>query len=203
MAGVIFNPYPGAEQIAQYTAIQHNYPRNPLPNPCRISSFFDAIRNGHIHHAQDVIYDNGSGTGGVTPPYGAAVSTMEAGKIVAAPGHYGPASPGYPACVGTGSSGNYVKIQAVASSVCPGSSGDNYSTIYFHVKPSVSVGQCVTASQQIGTLDNSGCQSGAHTHIARKDPSGIPVNFTVPCTNPLPRYSFYDGLVDDSVPDGL
>jgi hypothetical protein len=73
------------------------------------------------------------------------------------------------------------------------------------VNPSgyVSTGQCVTAAQTIGTLDNSGCQSGAHTHVARKNPSGVPVNFTLPCTDPTPTTKFFDGLVDDSVPDDL
>ncbi len=144
-----------------YTRVQHNYPRNPLPAPCWISSFFDAVRNAQAHHAEDVVYDNGQGTGGVTPAYGTAVYAMEAGKVVAAPGNYGPAPEGYPACTAPGGThaGNYVKI--VASNDCPGSSGDNYSTIYFHVKPSDNLnGQCVAAGQQIGTLDNSGCQSG-------------------------------------------
>jgi len=40
----------------------------------------------------------------------------------------------------------------------------------------------------------------AHVHVARKDHSGNPVNFTLPCANPAPTKQFYDGLVDDSVP---
>jgi murein DD-endopeptidase MepM/ murein hydrolase activator NlpD len=198
--------YPGITSAVTYTAIQHSYSVNPLSKPCWVSQFFDNISyHGTPHHAEDVVYDNGKGTGGVRPPYGTPVYAMEAGKVVAAPGNNSPASQGYPACIGTGSPGNYVKIQAVASNICAGSSGDGYSTIYFHVKPlaTISVGQCVTAGQQIGTLDNSGCQSGAHTHIARKNSSGIPVNFTLPCTNPIPKTNFFDGLVDDSVPDNL
>jgi hypothetical protein len=48
---------------------------------------------------------------------------------------------------------------------------------YVHVKP---VGDPVTQGQQIGVTDNSGCQSGDHIHMARKDPNNSPVNFTVP-----------------------
>lgn len=188
---------------ASYTRIQHNYSRNPLPQLCWISSFFDAVRAGHTHHAEDVVYDNGKGTGGVKPSYGTAVYAMEAGMVVAAPGNYGPAPEGYPACnkpTGT-HAGNYVKIQA--STICTGSSGDGYSTIYFHVKPlpTIAKGVCVAAGQQLGTLDNSGCQSGPHLHVGRKDPNGIPVNFTIPCTNQTPTKWFYDGLVDDYVDD--
>jgi hypothetical protein len=191
--------------VLQYTAIQHNYTVDPLPQPCWISAFFDAVRHDSVHGADDVVYDNGQKTGGVTPAYGTAVYAMEAGKVVAAPSSYGPAPQGYPACtqVTPAPPGNYVKIQAVAASTCAGSSGDNYSTIYFHVLPSVSVGQCVTAGQQIGTLDNSGCQSAAHTHIARKDPKGNPVNFHTVCTNDPPTKTFFDGLVDDWVPSSL
>ncbi len=197
VAGTIFNSDPGAYQIAQFTAIQHNYPRNPLAQPCRTSSFFDAVRAGsHIHRSEDVIYDNGHGTGGVMPAYGAQVYAMEAGTVVPAPGNYGPAPEGYPACdVPTGThAGNYVKIQ---------SDSDHYYTIYFHVKPSVTQGHHVNQGDPIGTLDNSGCQSGAHLHVQRKNTSGVPVNFTIPCTNPTPKSNFYDGLVDDYVDDNL
>ncbi|MGH9431862.1 MAG: M23 family metallopeptidase [Terriglobia bacterium] len=207
VAGLFFLTSPPATQVAQYTHIQHNYPRDPLPQPCWISQFFDAVNHGLTHHAEDVVYDNGQGAGGVKPPYGTPVYAMEAGKVVAAPGNYGPAPEGYPACAVPGGThtGNYVKIQAVSSGVCAGSSGDGYSTIYFHVKPlgGIVMGACVSAGQEIGTLDKSGCQSGAHTHIARKNPSGIPVNFTIPCTNPIPTTNFWDGLVGDYDPDSI
>jgi len=153
-----------------------------------------AVRNQKAHHAEDVVYDNGNG-GGVKPPYGAPVYAMEAGTVVAAPSTNGPASSPYPQCVGA--PGNYVKIRA---------DGDSYYTIYFHMSPSVSTNQHVNAGQQIGVLDNSGCQSGAHLHVGRKDPSGNPVNFTIPCVNPTPTmsfFSFFDGLVADDVPDNL
>src|ERR1700676_2523184 len=32
-------------------------------------------------------------------------------------------------------------------------------------------------------------------------PSGTPVNFTIPCVNPLPTNSLWDGLVNDDDPD--
>lgn len=108
--------------------------------------------------------------------------------MVTATGVNGPASVGYPACVGGGYRGNYVKIK---------STSDNFFTIYYHVQPSVSANQSVTAGQQIGTLDNSGCQSGAHLHMGRKDTTNAPVPFTIPCTNPLPTTKFEDGLVSD------
>lgn len=142
-----------------------------------------------------MVYDNGQGTGGASPAYGTPVYAAEAGQVVAVNSGAGAAPGGYPACIGTGAAGNYVKIQG----------SDGYYTIYFHVMPLPSIvkGVKVTAGQEIGTLDNSGCQSGAHTHVARKDSSGNPVNFTLPCTNPVPTIKYYDGLVDDSVPDNL
>jgi len=61
----------------------------------------------------------------------------------------------------------------------------------------------VTQGQQIGVTDNSGCQLHGHIHMRRTDPSGTPVNFTIPCVNPLPTNNFADGLLDDDVPDNL
>ena len=66
-----------------FTSIQHDYPRNPLPQACRITSFFDASRFGHAHHAQDLVHDNGSG-GKTVPAYGTPVTAMEAGTVTAA-----------------------------------------------------------------------------------------------------------------------
>ncbi len=177
---------------AGFTAVQHSYPRNPLDKVCRISSFFDAVRAAGAHHAEDVIYDNGNG-GGTRPPYGTPVSAMEAGRVVAAPRGYSPAP--YPACLSGNPrpQGNYAKIIGA----------DGYYTIYFHMMPSVSTGQLVVAGQVIGVLDSSGCQSGAHLHVGRKDPNNNNVNFTIPCTNQLPTNQFFDGLVDDAVPDNL
>jgi murein DD-endopeptidase MepM/ murein hydrolase activator NlpD len=174
------------------TPIQHNYPRNPLPQPCWISSFFDAVRNGHAHHAEDVVYDNGQGTGGTPPPYGAPVYAMEAGTAHPVVGTEGPASKPYPQCLGA--PGNYIKIK---------SDSDGYFTIYFHVKPSISDNQHVDQGQVIGVLDNSGCQTKPHLHVSRKTPSGVPVNFTIPCVNPTPSKYFDDGLVGCDVPDDI
>jgi hypothetical protein len=182
-------PEPSAGTLS-YTPIQHTYPSNPLPKTCWISRFFDSVYNSVTHRAQDVVYDNGQGTGGVSPPYGTPVYAEEAGKVVKAVSGLGPASVGFPACVGKGYHGNFVEIQ---------STSDGYYTVYYHVSPIVSVGQSVSAGQEIGTLDNSGCQSGAHLHMGRKGPNGW-VNFTVPCTNPLPKTGFQDGLVADDDP---
>lgn len=44
------------------------------------------------------------------------------------------------------------------------------------------VGIHVTAGQQIGTIDLSGCTGKEHTHIQRKV-AGVLVNFTMPCDN--------------------
>lgn len=127
-----------------FSPIQHTYPSKPLPQACRISSFFDAVRNARAHHAEDVVYDNGKG-GSAVPAYGTAVKAMEAGTVIAAPTGYGPASTPYPGC--QGAPGNYAKIQGA----------DKYFTIYFHMKPIVGVGPPVSAGQVIGYLDNSGC----------------------------------------------
>ena len=67
--------------------------------------------------------------------------------------------------------------------------------------PSVQEGDPVTQGQVIGHLDNSGCQSAAHLHVGRKDPSGKSVNFTIPCVNPTPANKFDDGTVGDDVPE--
>ncbi|MDQ2839528.1 MAG: M23 family metallopeptidase, partial [Acidobacteriota bacterium] len=175
------------------TPVQHNYPTNPLPAACRIASFFDAVRNQRAHHAQDVVLDNGQG-GSQRPAYGTAVTAMESGTVRTAISGNGPASTPYPGCAGLGVPGNYVKIIA---------DGDTYSTIYFHMTASVSAGQHVNAGDVIGHLDNSGCQSGAHLHVGRKDPSGNPVNFTIPCVNQVPTTKYDDGTVGDDVPDNL
>ena len=118
---------------------------------------------------------------------------MEAGTVTFAQSGNGPASTQYPAC--QGAPGNYVKIRTP----------DGYSTIYFHTTPTVSTGSPVYAGEMIGYLGSSGCQTAAHLHVGRKDPSGIPVNFTIPCVNPLPTTQFDDGdeIVEDGVPDDL
>src|SRR2546429_6410279 len=71
------------------------------------------------------------------------------------------------------------------------------------VTPTVATGVHVNQGQQIGVTDNSGCQLGGHIHMRRTDPSGTPVNFKLPCVNPLPTNNFADGVVDDDVPDNI
>jgi Peptidase family M23 len=170
-----------------YTTIQHNYPSNPFDGKgCWISQFFDHVSTatGRAHHAEDAVDSNGSG-GGVDPLIGDPVYAAEGGTVVVVKSDAGPASPPYPNC---GShDANYVKIKGA----------DNYYTVYVHVHPLVSVGQGVNAGQEIGTVDNSGCESGPHVHIQREDGNLNKYNFTLPCTNPTPTRNFWDGLVDD------
>ena len=186
--------YSGVSGGLTYTAIQHTYPVNPLGSlPCWISQFFDATTpSGKKHHAEDVDEANcGSGciaTKGFSPPYGTPVYAAEAGTVVyptSSSPIYGPAATQYPNCLGA--PGNYIKIKG----------SDGYFTVYFHVKPlsNVVAPNTVGQGQQIGVLDNSGCQTGAHTHIARKDPNGNPVNFQLPCANSTPVAGFSDGVI--------
>lgn len=194
----IFSMSTISTSVAQYTTIQHNYPSNPLPNPpnpCFIRRFFDAVNpDGSLHAAEDVLFSDGKGNG-VNPPAGSKVTAMESGRVVKSVGTNGPAPEGYPACTQTGGhhAGNYVKIQA----------SDNYTTIYFHVKPNSNIvdGATVNAGDQIGVLDTSGCQKAPHLHVQRKDPYGHPVNFTLPCVNPTPQQDF--GEMYDYVPSDL
>jgi hypothetical protein len=52
-------------------------------------------------------------------------------------------------------------------------------------------------------MDTSGCQNAAHVHVGRFGPDGLPVNFTIPCTNgPVPTTKLWeDTFVDDDDPD--
>lgn len=173
-----------------FSPIQHTYPSNPLPQACRITSWFDAVRSSKAHHAEDLVFDNGNG-GSQVPPYGTPVTAMESGTVVAAVSGNGPAATPYPNC--QGAPGNYVKIRT----------SDGYFTVYFHMTPTVNTGDQVSAGQTIGNLDPSGCQTAAHLHVARKDPNNTPVNFKIPCVNPLPTSSYDDGTVEDDVPDDI
>ena len=82
--GVVYSTAIINSSIAGFSPVQHSYPQKPFPlgGICRISSFFDAVRNGKIHHAEDVVYDKGSG-GYTIPPYGAPVTAMEGGAVIA------------------------------------------------------------------------------------------------------------------------
>lgn len=192
--GDIWDTGNGGGPVLAYTPIQHNYPKNPLQKACWISQFFDKIGNaGTSHRAEDVVYDNGQGTGGVKPTYGDPVYAMEAGTVSKVVSNAGPASVGFPQCQGLGYPGNRVNVR----------DSNGYTTVYYHVLPlsGITVGTPITQGQQLGTLDNSGCQSGPHLHVGRLDPNAHPVNFTIPCTNPLPKTAFGDGLVDDDDTD--
>lgn len=183
--------YSGKLAAADYTTPQHSYPRSPFGQACWVSQFFDSVvRAGVRHGAEDVVFQNSSG-GGVSPPYGTPVYAMEAGTVAVVVSYAGPSGVPYPQCAGTSSPANYVKIKGA----------DGWYTVYVHVRPAVVAQQPVSQGQLIGYLDNSGCQSGAHTHIAREDVNRHHVNFTIPCANPTPTNKFWDGLVDDDVPD--
>ena len=196
IVGVFFSAG-GSPGVAAWTAVQHTYPAKPLSAPCWVSQFFDHVSNGKVHRAQDVVNSNAKNNGGLATPDGTPVYAAESGKVVAVAKGNGPAAQGYPACVTQNgvpaAPANFVKILGT----------DNYNTVYVHVTPSVAVGVQVSQGQQIGVTDNSGCQSGGHIHMRRTDHNGTPVNFTIPCVNPLPTNNFADGLVDDDVPDNL
>jgi murein DD-endopeptidase MepM/ murein hydrolase activator NlpD len=179
------------------TPVQHDYPTVPVVgdnHQCWISSFFDAVRGKRVHHALDVLFTNG--TNPIYVPNNTPVYAMESGTVVAAVSANGPSTLGYPACASTlpAAPGNYVKIQNAV---------DHYFTVYFHVTPTVTVNTQVIMGQQIGNTDNSGCQSGEHVHVERKDENNTPVNFTIPCINRRPNGFLYDGLADDYVPPTL
>ena len=179
----------GPTNVNNLTPVQHNYPGNPLPNACWISQYFDRIgHNGTAHHAEDVTNYNGNGQHS-SPAYGTPIFAMESGTITKLDGSEGPASPAFPACQGLRKPANTVWIQG----------NDGYTTRYVHLTPlpGLQVGQAVSQGQEIGTLDNSGCQQGAHLHVGRYPPSGAAVNFTIPCVNPTPTNQLWDGTVDD------
>jgi murein DD-endopeptidase MepM/ murein hydrolase activator NlpD len=192
IAGTLFNSGSGSTPVAGFTPSTHTYTTNPLSKACRISQFFDNVVNGKVHHAEDVVYDAGNGKG-TQLPLGAPVYASEGGTVVSTLSGTGPAPQPYPTCRGTGALVNYVKIKGT----------DNYFTVYAHVTPIVKTGATVTAGQQIGTADNSGCQNVPHIHMARKDPSGTPKNFHIPCVNQDPTTNFADGLAYDDVPDNI
>jgi murein DD-endopeptidase MepM/ murein hydrolase activator NlpD len=123
---------------------------------------------------------------------------MEDGKVFAADWTEGPSSTPYPGCAGLGVQGNYLQVQSDPD--------DGYTTIYFHIVPLPqyrSKGAQVHAGDLLGNLDNSGCQSGAHLHVGRKDRNRNPVNFTILCVNSIPTSRYDDGAVGDDVPDVL
>ncbi|MDE3178092.1 MAG: M23 family metallopeptidase [Acidobacteriota bacterium] len=194
VVGTIYHLGEQSTQVASFTHVQHTYPNEPFTKLCHTSQFFDSLNHGKLHHALDVVWDNGTKKG-ISPPYGTPVLAMEAGEVTYTQSGEPPAPEGYPACLGKGGhhATNYVKIKGA----------DGYYTAYVHVTPTVTVNTPVTAGQEIGTLDNSGCQSGAHTHIKREDANGVVYNFRIPCTNPDPTTNFWDGTVDDWVDDNL
>jgi murein DD-endopeptidase MepM/ murein hydrolase activator NlpD len=169
-----------------FADVQHTYSRNPLSLACRITSWFDAVRNAVPHRALDVVLDQGE------TPLGTEVTAMEGGQVTQAVQNQGPAASPFPAC--QGAPANNVQVRGP----------DGYVTVYYHVKPvaGVAEGQPVSAGQVIGHLDNSGCQTRPHLHVRRRAPNnGPPVNFRIPCVNADDHFNYVDGNVEDISPD--
>ena len=69
--------------------------------------------------------------------------------------------------------------------------------VHVTVLPSIAINTAVSAGQQIGTVDISGCTSGPHVHMQSK--SGVTINFTIPCDGS--HFDDASTFYDDS--DGL
>ena len=170
-----------------FTPSQHTYPNNPWLAACRIAADFDRITGaGRRHGAQDVSKPGGT-------EYGDVVFAPEPGTVTRYRSDAVPAPVGYPACEGQGYQANFVELRG----------DDQYITRYVHVQPNlaiVCVGCRVETGQPIGTVDNSGCVSAAHTHVGRYNASGVAVNFTFPgCTYPSrtdPQNLMHDSFLD-------
>jgi murein DD-endopeptidase MepM/ murein hydrolase activator NlpD len=160
---------PGGSGFTQ-TPSQHTYPKPPLTG-CRISVPFDGIINVTTkkkHQAQDTVGSNIVVGTPVFAPEAGVISAFVSGK----PHDTRPTSQ----CAGQNSPSNFIEIN---------SDVDHALTRLYHVTilPALAtLGTHVTAGQQIGTIDISGCTSGPHTHIQRKV-GGVLVNFTMPCDN--------------------
>jgi hypothetical protein len=171
--------------VDNLTPSQHTYPNNPLGSPCRVSTCFDCVINTKTqatHKAQDVALT----TKGALQ-VGAPVYAAEAGKVGRYLSGQPHASSDASTCAGQHYKANYVEITG----------SDGAITRYVHVSPTVTQGP-VTAGQQIGTVDISGCTTGPHTHIERWL-NGVRVNFTLPCDNS--HFDPADSWVDDT--DGV
>ncbi len=188
VAGILYQVGNSAPPVAGFTPSQHSYPNNPLSNtPCWISQAYDAVtKRGQKHSAQDIIKDGGGK--GANIAVGTPVYAAESGTVTQTASTNVHAS--YPACAtqNPAPQPNFVKVKG----------SDGYYTVYAHVTPTVTSGQ-VTAGQQIGITDASGCQSNPHIHMTRRDANGNFYNFHLPCGNAEPTSSFSDGLIDDNV----
>ena len=175
-----------SQQVAQQlTPSSHTYPNAPISTNCRVSTPFDAIINTTtraIHAAQDISNTTHD------LQVGAPVYAPEGGTVHIQGGYphiNEPASQ----CAGQHYPANYINITDA--------NGNRTRLVHVTALPGLSEGQTVSAGQQVGTVDNSGCTSGPHVHMSRKQ-AGTVVNFTIPCDN-----SHFDssGFYDDS--DGL
>lgn len=213
LAAYIFRMSTASTYAAQPTRIQHNYPNDPYSTPCWITQFFDQhnSKTGNPHEAEDVKpTTNGQKT---TPPIGTPVYAAEDGKVSTVISGKGPDT--WPGCNGKNppSPANSVRITNTDSS-----DGQSYTTRYVHITPcttascsyNIALGQSVGAGREIGTIDDSGCQSvdqygnrQHHVHIQRRLNDTTPVNFHLPCLNDpvqAPQW-FWDGVTDDGGPD--
>ncbi len=168
-----------------FTPSSHTYPNSPLTTNCQVRTPFDAIINTTtkaIHAAQDI----GNTTHDLQ--VGAPVYAPEAGTVHIQ-GGYPHVNQPVTQCAGQGYHANYINITD--------GSGNRTRLVHVTALPSLAEGQQVNAGQQVGTVDLSGCTSGPHVHMSRKQAGKI-VNFTIPCDN-----SHFDssGFYDDS--DGL
>jgi hypothetical protein len=176
----------GSQQVAQQlTPSNHTYPNAPISTNCRVSTPFDAIINPTTkapHAAQDISNTTHD------LQVGAPVYAPEGGTVHIQGGYphiNQPASQ----CAGQHYPANYINITDA--------NGNRTRLVHVTALPGLSEGQTVSAGQQVGTVDNSGCTSAPHVHMSRKQ-AGTVVNFTIPCDN-----SHFDssGFYDDS--DGL
>jgi hypothetical protein len=157
----------GTRLVSHFTAPQHRYDGCPFWDPgCIIYAGFDQLRpNGTKHKAQDLHNQSTAYGNSVTCPENRMTVTRMRSDAGRAP---------YPACMTdkTRPPVNFVELRGQDGAI----------TRFVHVKPNPAlvVGAVIDSGYSIGTLDNSGCQSGPHLHMARYV-NGVAVNFTNGC----------------------
>jgi len=143
------------DSFASTTPSQHTYPNSPLQNGCYVGTPFDASTAPDQKHNAQGIKSSGIAVG--TPVYGAEGGTVSAAQSGIA---HDPKSDvnkrgtSIPQWAGLGDTADYVWITG----------SDGAATKYYHVTPTVTNGQKVNAGDKIGTVEVSGCSSGAHVH---------------------------------------
>ncbi len=99
------------------------------------------------------------------PSYGTSVYTAGPGIVVGARSGSPHVSPPYDFSLRPPAT-NYVRVDL----------NSGYTVGYFHVTPSVAVGDTVPRGGILGTVDNSGRTTGPHVHVEVRNPLGNPVN---------------------------